>query len=215
MSKTNFMLSDDWKDMVVNLPDETAGQLMKAIFLYHSGEDVDIDDPVLKAVFVMVREYIDENDRKYAETCKKRSEAAKSGRSKQVQANDSKCKQMLTNANSSQQTAPDNDNDIKEKDIPKGISKKKFVKPTVAEVRAYCLEKCYNVDADNFVDYYDSNGWKVGKSAMKDWKACVRRWAKNAEQPKPQNRFNNFDQRGYDFGNLEQMLLENQRVRDG
>ena len=52
----------------------------------------------------------------------------------------------------------------------------RFVPPTVDEVRAYCAEKGYALDADRFVDYYTSNGWKVGKNPMKDWKAAVRTW---------------------------------------
>ena len=52
----------------------------------------------------------------------------------------------------------------------------RFIKPTVEEVRAYCRERNNNVDAERFVDYYEANGWKVGKSSMKDWKATVRNW---------------------------------------
>lgn len=55
----------------------------------------------------------------------------------------------------------------------------RFIKPTVEEVRAYCQERNNSVDADRFVDYYEANGWKVGKSSMKDWKATVRNWEKN------------------------------------
>ncbi len=55
----------------------------------------------------------------------------------------------------------------------------RFVKPTVEEVRAYCQERKNNVDPERFVDYYDANGWKVGKNPMKDWKATVRTWEKN------------------------------------
>ena len=54
-----------------------------------------------------------------------------------------------------------------------------FVKPTVDEVRTYCQERKNNVDPERFVDYYESNGWKVGKNSMKDWKATVRTWEKN------------------------------------
>ena len=53
---------------------------------------------------------------------------------------------------------------------------KRFVPPTVEEVRAYCIEKAYNVDAERFVDFYESKGWIVGKTKMKDWKASVRGW---------------------------------------
>lgn len=52
----------------------------------------------------------------------------------------------------------------------------RFIKPTVEEVRAYCQERNNSVDAERFVDYYEANGWKVGKSSMKDWKATVRNW---------------------------------------
>lgn len=52
----------------------------------------------------------------------------------------------------------------------------KFTPPTVDEVRAYCTEKGFNIDPVRFVDYYKSNGWKVGRNPMKDWKAAVRTW---------------------------------------
>lgn len=55
----------------------------------------------------------------------------------------------------------------------------RFIPPTVAEVRAYCQERQNNVDAERFVDYYTSNGWKVGKNPMKDWKAAVRTWERH------------------------------------
>ena len=54
----------------------------------------------------------------------------------------------------------------------------RFVKPSVEEVATYCREKGYGIDAQHFVDYYDSNGWKVGKNPMQDWKATVRSWAR-------------------------------------
>lgn len=53
----------------------------------------------------------------------------------------------------------------------------RFSAPTVDEVRAYAQEKGYNVDAEHFVDYYTSNGWRVGRNPMKDWRATVRTWA--------------------------------------
>lgn len=56
---------------------------------------------------------------------------------------------------------------------------KRFKPPSVDEVRAYCRERKNQVDAEKFVDYYTSNGWKVGKNSMKDWKAAVRTWEKN------------------------------------
>lgn len=58
----------------------------------------------------------------------------------------------------------------------------RFVPPTVEEVRAYCQERKNSVDPERFVDYYKSNGWKVGKNPMKDWKAAVRTWERGDKQ---------------------------------
>ena len=59
------------------------------------------------------------------------------------------------------------------------FTKKSFQKPTFEEVKAYCTERNNNIDAQLFIDFYESNGWKVGKNAMKDWKACIRTWERN------------------------------------
>ena len=57
-----------------------------------------------------------------------------------------------------------------------------FSPPSVDDVREYCREKGYNVDPERFVDYYTSNGWKVGRNPMKDWKAALRSWERK-EKP--------------------------------
>ena len=58
--------------------------------------------------------------------------------------------------------------------------RKRFEKPTLSEIKAYCIERNNNVDAQHFYDYYESNGWKVGKNSMKNWQAAVRTWEKNS-----------------------------------
>lgn len=54
--------------------------------------------------------------------------------------------------------------------------RKNFVKPTVEEIAAFCKEKKYNVNAQQFFNYYESNGWKIGRNAMKSWQAAVQNW---------------------------------------
>jgi len=61
-------------------------------------------------------------------------------------------------------------------------NKKQFSRPSVEEVRAYCQERNNTVDAESFVDFYESKGWKVGNQSMKDWKACVRTWEKRRKE---------------------------------
>lgn len=63
-----------------------------------------------------------------------------------------------------------------DKPAPPPTKTKRFIKPTLDEVQAYCLERQNSVDPESFIDFYESNGWKVGKNPMKDWKAAVRTW---------------------------------------
>lgn len=80
-------------------------------------------------------------------------------------------------------------------------SEKRFVKPTAEEIRAFCKEIGVSIDADYFIDYYESKGWIVsGKNKMKNWKATIRNWArrngqkiktdKQLELPKPEREWN-------------------------
>ena len=57
--------------------------------------------------------------------------------------------------------------------------RKRFEKPTLSEIKQYCIERNNNINAEQFFDYYESNGWKVGKNSMKDWKAAVRTWERS------------------------------------
>lgn len=62
----------------------------------------------------------------------------------------------------------------------KGNKGSRFRAPSVDEVRSYCHERGNSVDPERFVSYYESNGWKVGRNPMKDWKAAVRTWERNS-----------------------------------
>lgn len=65
---------------------------------------------------------------------------------------------------------------------PKGVegegkeTVKKFIKPTLEQIEAYCAERGNGISAQSFLDHYTANGWKVGRNPMKDWRATVRTW---------------------------------------
>lgn len=59
----------------------------------------------------------------------------------------------------------------------------KFQKPTIPEIAAYCMERGNNIDPEEFFNFYESKGWVIGKSPMKDWKACIRTWERNKRTP--------------------------------
>ena len=57
-----------------------------------------------------------------------------------------------------------------------------FQKPSIDAIREYCSSRGNNVDAEQFFNFYESKGWVVGKSPMKDWKAAIRTWEKREKE---------------------------------
>ena len=51
-------------------------------------------------------------------------------------------------------------------------------KPSIEEIRQYCLERNNGIDAEQFFDFYESKNWYVGKNKMKNWQAAIRTWEK-------------------------------------
>ena len=77
-------------------------------------------------------------------------------------------------------------------------SVKRFKKPTLAEIAAYMAERDWTDSGQQsarFLDYYEANGWRVGKSPMKCWKAAVRNWERN--NTKKGNGFHAIDNKNY------------------
>ena len=84
-------------------------------------------------------------------------------------------------------TLKDKDKD-KDKDIDKdkeiGGLGERFRPPTPAEVTDHALTLGSKLDGERFVAYYESNGWRVGKNPMKNWKAAVVTWVKKEREDK-------------------------------
>jgi hypothetical protein len=88
----------------------------------------------------------------------------------------------------------------------------RFIKPTPKEISAYCQERQNSIDPSKFFDYYEANGWMVGKNPMKDWKAAIRSWEKNGYDVKPQKtKAAAYEQRHYTDEELEQAFNKTER----
>ena len=89
----------------------------------------------------------------------------------------SKVNDMSMTVNDNVNLDIDKKEEIKNKKEDKNKNKR-FIKPSLDEIKSYIDENNLNVNAQYWFDYYESNGWRVGKNPMKDWKACIRRWNK-------------------------------------
>lgn len=195
--KKSFVLYANYIKHISKLTDEEAGQLFKALFRYvESGELSELSDRADMA-FSFIAEQMGRDLEKWEKTRQKRIEAGRKG-GKQNQANQanatfakqSQANQAVNVDVNVNDNVNVNVNDIniidnikggtggKDKLSPTSPKSKttKFVKPPIEEITAYCHERNNNVDANKFYDYYESNGWHVGKNPMKDWKAAIRTW---------------------------------------
>ena len=117
------------------------------------------------------------NKRMYEEA-EKRSKYTESRR------NNASAKHMLKHMDNHMENENENINDNINDNINIKEKAKKFIKPELFEVQNHFEDIGYLDEAENFFNYYESNGWKVGKNPMKDWKAASRNWIKNTKNYK-------------------------------
>lgn len=205
-NKPGFMVYHDKFSKVDKLPDDQFHWLFRAIARYsQTGETTETDDPALAVVFSIWQDMIDEDGERYQARCeasKKANDArwhkGDTDASERMQTDANRCESIRTDADISEplRTSPDdpnyqpstinrqlstiNDQPSKGENATRGkraaSPAQRFSPPTVEEVRAYCKERGNQIDAQHFVDFYASKGWRVGNQPMKDWKACVRTW---------------------------------------
>ena len=65
---------------------------------------------------------------------------------------------------------------------------KRFIPPTLEEVKAYCLERGCDIDAGYFIEYYNRRNWKTAKGPMKDWQRTIRNWDKKQRESHDQQK---------------------------
>ncbi len=201
-TKKSFVMYKSWNPMIQALLRGRAGDLIKAIFAYQiTGEEPNDQDPIYP-MFCLIKAKFEEDEKAYEDRCKQNAEAANKRWKR------SGVSEKATDSVRMQQDASGCTR-IQVDEPPKV---KKFIPPSVDEVRAYCNERRNTVDPQTFVDFYTSKGWKIGKDPMKDWKAAVRTWERNRgsnQQSVPNQKIHNFQERTYDYSALEQRLTKN------
>ena len=180
MARDFVCLYHSYLDAMEALGDAERGRLVTAMINHSLRREIGELSGNERYIWPMIRSQIDRDREAYAQKC----ETNKNNRQR-----------PSTTVNDRQRTMTIVDKEEgkgeekEEYSPPKSPSRggKRFVQPTVEEVRAYCEERQNGIDAQSFVDFYTSKGWLVGKNPMKDWKAAVRTWERNRggySQPK-------------------------------
>jgi hypothetical protein len=223
--KDSLVLYTAYYDKFRKLSDEQFGQLIRYMLSYQkTGVVPEIKDFAMSIAFDVAKEDMDRNNKKYDEICERnRKNGMRGGRPKKPDGFDETQKTQVVSEkpkkadnDTDNDTDNDNDTDIKERvgTLPPGTDKgevvyfkksRKFTPPSVEEVAEYCRDRNNSVDAETFVDFYASKGWKVGKESMKDWKACVRTWEKRDKAERPAKAYNAANEDAINKASLEKL----------
>ena len=185
--KKSVLIYVDWIATFNKLEDDEAGRLIKHFFSYVNDLNP-ASDRLTELLFEPIKQQLKRDLKAYEQTCERNSLNASLRWNKN---NATACDRIRTNAkHADNDNDNDNDNDTNNDNNSKRKSKR-FSPPTLLEVEDYCFERKNTVDASKFIDYYTSNGWKVGKNAMKDWRAAVRTWEKTQKNNNNENKQRN------------------------
>lgn len=212
--RKSFIIHKDSLSVLKKLNTEQKASLFDAIANYQIDSKLP-EDNFISIIFEPFLNQFLRDEENYAKTCEARRIAGGKG-GKQKVANASKSKQKVANladSDSKSDSDSDNKNDIKEISSLRSDTKKKFIKPTLQEIQTYCQERKNSVNPEKWLNHYESNGWKVGKNPMKDWKAAVRTWESNSQNfnNKPVSKHSNFEEQDY-YAGTEGFLINDEEL---
>lgn len=191
MERDSFIFYRSFWEALRQCPDDVRLQLYDAIADFALNfKKPDKLDGVAAIVFPLIEPQISANNKRYVNGLKggapQGNQNAKKTTEKQPQ-NKPKNNQKTTKKQSNENVnVNENVNEnvvvVPTAQQPPQRKTAKFVKPTIEEIRAYTTAKHYTFDAEAFFAYYESNGWKVGRNPMKDWRMACTTWQKKQNE---------------------------------
>lgn len=159
------------------LPEEKAGRVIKAAArLFLDGQEPEGLELSEQIVFALFQADIDSALARHTEVCTRNQRIAANRKAPGVTSRDVSLPDAPNRNEQKRDETKRKETESKESMAAEPPTRPRFSPPTLEEITAYCRERANGIDAQHFLDYYTANGWKVGKSAMKDWKAAVRNW---------------------------------------
>ena len=174
--KKSFILYADQQGVFNQLPDEIAGRLIKHIFAYVNDEQPITDELIINIAFEPIKQCLKRDLCRWKEYLDKQSVNGKKGGRPKKPNESEKTQAFLEKPKKADSVSVSDSVNVNDKI-------KNFKAPTVVELKS----EFPNIDAESFHDFYTSKGWKIGKDAMKDWRAAARNWERrnNPTQNKP------------------------------
>lgn len=196
--RDTFIFYRSFYEALKRCPDDVRLRLYDTICEYalNVGTEVHLDG-IAEIVWLLVEPQLTANNKRFingkkggapSESMKGNQNARKTNREEtdnKPKTNQNQTKNKPNNNNNNNNNNNEECNNINVVDVsttPHTRTHERFQKPTVEEVDQYIREKGYTFDAEAFVSYYESNGWRVGRNPMKDWKAACRTW--QGKEPK-------------------------------
>ena len=185
MAKEYVPVFFDWLDVTQDLTAEEKGNLIDAVVSYASGLEYEhLLTGGCKIAFRFMKGQVDRNNaisdlRSKAGSSKKEQMETNDIKNDQNESNDIKDEETETNLPKEKENKKEKEKENKKE------SNRRFTPPSLEEVAEYCKSRNNTVDPEQFIAFYASKGWKVGKEPMKDWKMSVITWEKRNKQNKP------------------------------
>lgn len=216
MTNDSFVFYKSFYEAAAELDDADRLAFYDAMATYAlADEEPEIESAVVRALFKMARPQIDANEKR-REAGKKGAEFGRlGGRPKKEENPIGVIEENPIGVMNETPNVNVNVNANVNEDKKRGT---RMARPTLEEVREYCKQRGNSIDAEQFIAFYESKGWKVGGSPMKSWKAAVITWEKREkerEKERPtikavkRNQFTAFEnQHSYDFDALAGILSQ-------
>ena len=214
-NRDSFIFYGSFYEAISCLDDATRLQCYDAVASYAiTGSEPELNG-VAKAIFALVKPQIDANNKRYSNGCKGAEYGKKGGRpviknpigvndENPIGVNDENPNETPNEKENVNENENENEKE-KENESPSETKRekqakekrKRFSAPSVDEVRDYCRERGNSIDAETFVDFYASKGWKVGNTPMEDWRSSVRTWEKRECRASPREKPASFNANDY------------------